>query len=197
MQAILLLILAIGLAGCTSDDKFEQVGLYSNESYTKLKKDYIAATGYEANDDLVNRLGNMLALAENNEELIWSSSRLFETLAESNEYQSILAYTEQLKQRGLNKVMMANVLYTEANTYNVLSKNRWAEKFGVEQPYRNYENLRNAIKSYACFIWTYNGPLSCIQRSTIHMMQMIFIIFMVQSTNMYHNIIYYIKKCFI
>lgn len=152
MQAILLLILAIGLAGCTSDDKFEQVGLYSNESYTKLKKDYIAATGYEANDDLVNRLGNMLAVAENNDELIWSSNRLFERLAESNEYQSILAYTEQLKQRGLNKVMMANVLYTEANTYNVLSKNRWAEKFGVEQPHRNYENLRNAIKSYESFL---------------------------------------------
>ena len=152
MQAILLLILAIGLAGCTSDDKFEQVGLYSNESFTKLKKDYIAATGYETNDDLVDRLGNMLAVAENNDELTWSSSRLFETLAESNEYQSILAYTEQLKQRGLNEVMMANVLYTEANTYNVLSKNRWAEKFGVEQPYRNYENLRNAIKSYESFL---------------------------------------------
>ena len=152
MRVVILLVLVAILGGCSSDEKFEQVGLYSDKSYVELKKEYMSMVGVETSDELINRLGNMLAVANTNKELSWTANRLFFQLQEQHEYVSLISYIKQLKQRGLSDQMMADVLYAEADANHMLSKNRWAEKMGVNGYYRNYNYLNQSATTYMEFL---------------------------------------------
>ena len=149
------MLVGVMLLGCEKTDEYISKGYRADKTYVQLKAEYERDKNVKKSEDVTELLENMLIIADNSRELSWVIERLFEKLAQQDDYLSIVAYAEQIQTRALNHQLGGYVMYEQGRAYMQLSKNKWAEWMGVKHVYRNYDYLRRSQAVFTTLVKTY------------------------------------------